>query len=155
MSKNPYADPDSQNEEAVDGARVAANILNRMKAPNKERIMKRINARDARVGKLIEAKMFDFRYLIEVTDSGIQRLLQDIDNRNLAVSLKNTTDEVRSKILQNLSDRRQRVVQEEFTGLPEVRIAEVRLAQRRIMERLEQLRSAGMVKTQDPQDMWV
>jgi flagellar motor switch protein FliG len=62
-----------------------------------------------------------------------------VPHRDVVISLKTAPEPVKEKILQNMSESRQRLVKEEVESLPPMRASDVEAAQRRIIKRLEDL----------------
>ena len=53
----------------------------------------------------IRKKMFVFEDILLLDDRAIQRVLRDVENADLELALKNTTEEVQNVIYKNLSKR--------------------------------------------------
>jgi flagellar motor switch protein FliG len=143
------------NDEKVDGPGIAAQILNRMNTRNKDRIVERIKTAEPALAAKIQEKLYTFEEIATLTPQGVQLLIKEIDHRDLVLSLKAASTAVKGTLLQNMSERKQQVVQDDLAALPPTRLSEVEEAQRRIMNRLDNLRMAGMIKTQSKQDVWV
>lgn len=145
---------DSQDEK-IDGPAVVADILNSMGGEKKNRLVRAIAKRSPELAAQIEEKLFNFDDLLNLHAKGFQILLQEIDQRDLVLSLKTTTQELREAIFNNLSSRRAEMILDEFEALPTVKIREVESAQRRILETLDELRTAGKITTRSPNDVYV
>lgn len=142
-------------DESINGPKIAAAILNRMKGPAKERIVRAIQQREPELAVRIEENLFNFEELTELTPQGMQLLLQSVSQSDLVLSLKTASGQVREAVLRNMSERRQQILLDELAGLPPVRISEVEQAQRRILQVLDELRSLGKLRTQSKNDIWV
>lgn len=135
-------------DESVDGPKIAAEILNRMPSDARERILGSMRQQAPKVVEQVEDKMFRFDQILEVTAQGLQVLLQSITQSDLVLSLKTAAPEVKAVLLSNMTERRRNQILDELGSLPPVRLRDVEDAQRRILQRLEELRTAGSVKTQ-------
>lgn len=142
-------------DEAIDGAKVAAQIINRMKENNKTKIIARIKATNPDIAQRIEEKMFRFDDIADLTDQGVQLLIKEIDHQSLVISLKTASAEVKEMLFKNMSERKKIMVEDDFINLPPMRLSEVETAQRSILNRLDQLRTAGAIRTNDVNDVWV
>lgn len=142
-------------DEVVDGPAIAAQILNRMKTPNKDRLVASIRSAEPALAAKIEEKLFNFDEIAEVAPQGIQLLIKSVDYQDLLYSLKTASPGVKSALLSNMSDRKRSMVEEDFEAVPPLRLVEVEEAQRRIMLKLDELRKAGLVKTTGKKDVWV
>ena len=74
-----------------------------------------------------------------IDDKGIQRILRDVDKRDLALALKVSDEKIRSKIFKNMSERAAAVVKEELEFMGPVKLKEVESAQMRIVDVIKKL----------------
>ncbi len=145
----------SDNDEPVDGARVAAMILNEMRPEQKERLVSALHERAPELAAKIEENLFRFDDIVEISAKGLQTLLGAIDHHDLVLSLKTAKEETKKILLQNMSDRKRQMVEEDFNALPAARLTEVEQAQRRILEILDKLRTEGRITSIGESDLWV
>ena len=89
--------------------------------------------------------MFVFENLLEVDDRGIQRLLREISSDVLIIALKGADDQVRNKILKNMSKRAGEMLQEDLETRGPVRLSEVEQAQREILTVAGRLADEGEI----------
>ncbi len=141
--------------EPVDGPKIVADILNRMNPANKEKIVRAIQASNPEIATKIEEKLFNFDDIAELTPQGVQVLLKEIDQNDLLLSLKTASKKASSALFENMSERRRQIVQSDFENMGQRRLSEVDEAQKRILRKLDELRTAGLIKTQGKQDVWV
>ena len=57
-----------------------------------------------------------FEDVLNVDDRGIQQVLKEVDNEELAVALKAASEELKNKIFKNMSERAAEMVQDEMSG---------------------------------------
>lgn len=143
------------NDEPVDGPKIAAEILNRMDTPNKEKIVQAISKADPRLAQKIQASLWNFDEVTMVTSQGIQLLLNSIQHTDLVLSLKTASEDAKAVLFNNMSDRKAELVREDFAGLPAVKLSDVEAAQQRILKTLDGLRTSGQIRTQSKNDLWV
>ncbi|MPN62963.1 Flagellar motor switch protein FliG [bioreactor metagenome] len=93
----------------------------------------------------IKRKMFLFEDIIGIDDKGVQRILRDVDKRDLALSLKASDEKVRTKIFKNMSERASAVVKEELEFMGPVKLKEVEAAQMRIVDIIKMLEEADEI----------
>lgn len=158
MKSRPPKKPDADLEpggEVVDGPAAAAKILNSMSAANRERILKEISTLDPALAGRIESNLSTFDDLLELTPQSIQRLIQEVDQSDLVVSMKIASDEIKNCLYTNMSERKREQVKDDFDNLPPVRIAQVEDAQHRILAKLEELREKGLIRSQSKKDIYV
>jgi flagellar motor switch protein FliG len=126
-------------DEAVDGAKIAALILSRMPLESQERLVKAMQAADPRIAAKVEDQLFNFERIAELKGQTVQSLLKEVPHRDLVVSLKAAGDKVKERLFQNMSETKQRLVEDDFSSLPPMRVSDVQAAQRRILKKLEEL----------------
>lgn len=142
-------------DEKVDGARIAADILSHMPSANKERILKEMSVRDPEILVKVQDNLLNFNDIASLTPQGMQVLIKSIEHNDLILSLKTASAEVKDAFFINMTERKAALVKEDFAALPKVKLSDVEEAQRRIMKKLEELRSSGQIRTQSKNDVWV
>lgn len=148
-------DDEKTPDEIVDGAGIAAKILNSMRPAARDRIVKAIQAAQPDVATKIEEKLYNFEEIADLQPQGVQILIKEIEHRDLVLSLKTASENIKKVLFENMSDRRRQIVEEDFGALPQVKLRDVEEAQRRIMMKLSALRTSGLLKTQSKNDIWV
>jgi flagellar motor switch protein FliG len=132
----------SQNLAATGGAQLVANILNKSNNATAKLILENIEEKDNPLSIEIKRLMFLFEDIVLIDDKGIQRILRDVDKRDLALALKVSDEKIKTKIFKNMSERASAVVKEELEFMGPVKLKEVEGAQMRIVDiikRLEEL----------------
>ena len=147
-------DADSKDEK-VNGAKIAAEILERMRPENKKRILKEIQVSDPTLAGKIEQNLFNFDQINELTPQSVQLLLKEVSAQDLILALKTASEAARNTIYANMSERKVALVKSEIEALPPTRVSEIEGAQKRIIEKLEELRSKGLIRSLPKQDVWV
>ena len=129
----------SQDMAIAGGAQLVANILNRSTNASAKAMLETIEARDFDLATQIKRLMFLFEDIVTIDDRGIQRILRDVDKRDLALALKISDDKIKQKIFKNMSERAAEVVKEELEFMGPVKLKEVESAQIRIVDIIKQL----------------
>lgn len=124
------------------GAQLVANILNKSNTNAAKQILETIEEKDMNLAVEIKRLMFLFEDIVGIDDKGIQRILRDVDKRDLALALKVSDDKVRNKIFRNMSERAAAVVREELDYMGPVKLKEVESAQMRIVDVIKLLEEA-------------
>lgn len=78
--------------------------------------------------------------LREVSDTGIQFLLRNVDQGDLVGALQGASEEVREKVLSNVSERVRTFLEDEMVALAPAHEEEVRRAQEVVMGHLREIR---------------
>ncbi len=89
--------------------------------------------------------MFVFEDIIRVNDKGIQAMLKEVENNELALALKSASDELKNKIFSNMSERAAQLIREEMEFMGPVRVSDVESAQQKIVDVVRRLEDAGEV----------
>jgi flagellar motor switch protein FliG len=87
--------------------------------------------------------MFVFDDLLEVEDRGIQTLLRGVSTELLKVALKGAEEELKTKILKNMSKRASEMLIEDMEVTGPVKLSDVEVAQKEILAIAKKLEDAG------------
>jgi flagellar motor switch protein FliG len=87
--------------------------------------------------------MFVFEDLLHVNDAGIRELLKEIRNEELTMALKTASDDLKSKIFKNLSQRAAQMLEEDIAMMGPARLSEVESAQQTILAVARKLEKDG------------
>lgn len=129
----------SQNLAIAGGAQLVANILNKSNNAQAKSLLEAIEEKDYSMSIEIKRLMFLFEDIITIDDRGIQRILRDVDKRDLALALKISDEKIKQKIFKNMSERAASVVKEELEFMGPVKLKEVESAQMRIVDIIKAL----------------
>ncbi len=135
----------SQSMSSLGGTKSLASILNKCTTAEAKMILESIEQKNPNLSSEIKRLMFLFEDLMFVDDKGIQRILREVDKKDLAMSLKVADDKLKDKIFANMSERARELLQEELQYMGPVRLKEVETAQTRIVEIVKQLEDAGEI----------
>jgi flagellar motor switch protein FliG len=142
-------------DETVDGAAIAAKILQAMPQEHRGKLLKAIEEKDPQISLKVADNMFNFDDIASLTAQGIQVLLSAIDHRDLVMSFKTASAPVKEIFLTNMSERKAAIVNDDFLTLGKVKLSDVEDAQRRILKILDELRTSGQIRSQSKNDVWV
>ncbi len=127
----------------VGGDKVAASIVNSLKAEQGEALLEEIKERNPELSQRIEDMMFVFDTLLQVDDRGIQALLREISNEVLSVALKGCDPEISDKILGNMSKRAATLLREDMDAKGPIKLSDVEEAQKEILDVARRLADSG------------
>lgn len=128
---------------SVGGVKIAADIMNFVDGTAEAAIMEGIKNLDEDLGQEIEDSMFVFDNLSTVDDRGIQALLREVSSDLLIIALKGADDEVKEKILKNMSKRAAEMLRDDLEASGPVKLSEVEDAQREILGVARRMSDAG------------
>ncbi len=130
------------------GVKAVAEILNRMDRNTERNIFQSIEGTEPAMAEDIRKLMFSFEDIVAIDDRGIQRILREIDQKDLALSLKAAAPDVGKKIYKNMSDRASTLLREEISYLGPTRLRDVEEAQQRIVSIVRRLEESGEIIVQ-------
>lgn len=127
------------------GVESLATILNRVDRATEKKIMESIEARDKDLVEQIKDLMFVFEDIVKLEDRAIQRILREVDNKDLAMSLKGSNQEVKDKIFKNMSERAKIMLTDDMEYMGPVRAKDVQECQSKIVGIIRMLESSGEI----------
>jgi flagellar motor switch protein FliG len=134
-----------QATEKAGGVPTVAEILNLADRATEKSIMEGLESDDPDLVEEIRRLMFVFEDIKMVNDKGIQAVLKEVENDELALALKTASDELKQKIFGNMSERAGNLIKEDMEFMGPVRVSDVESAQQRIVDIVRRLEEAGDV----------
>ena len=128
------------------GVRNAAEILNRAEVEVEKHVMESISDSDPELAEEISDYMFTYDDIALITDAGVQKLLQDVNENDLLMALRASTELIKTKLLSNMSERRRESIQEDLDNLPPVRLKDALAAQKRILTIAKEMSQSGKIE---------
>lgn len=138
----------SQSMESAGGVDKVAEILNLADRATEKTIMEGLEAEDPDLVEQIRRLMFVFEDINLVNDKGIQSVLKEVDNDELALALKTASEGLAEKIFANMSERAAGLIKEDMQFMGPVRVSDVEAAQQRVVDIVRRLEESGEVVIQ-------
>ena len=135
----------SQTFQKVGGVESVAEMLNLADRSTEKGILEALEGQDPDLVEQIRRLMFVFEDILLVNDKGIQAVLKEIENEELALALKTASEELREKIFKNMSERASQLIKEDMEFMGPVRVSDVESAQQKIVDVVRRLEDAGEV----------
>lgn len=136
---------EGQDYTVVGGVDAIVNILSSVDRGTERHILDTLEVNDVELAEEIRKKMFVFEDIIALDDRSIQRVLREIDNADLALSLKSSGAEVQNVIFKNLSTRLGSMIKEDMEYMGPVRLRDVEEAQQKIVNTIRRLEDSGEI----------
>ena len=127
------------------GAKAVAEILNMAGRSTEKTILGDLEKRNPELATEIKNLMFVFEDIVLLDDRSIQRVLREVDSKELSLALKVATDEVKDAIFRNMSERASGLIKEELEFMGPVRLKDVEEAQMKIVEVIRSLEEEGEI----------
>ncbi|MDZ4863722.1 MAG: flagellar motor switch protein FliG [Gemmatimonadota bacterium] len=125
------------------GPAAVAKVLTLASGTVEKAIIEAITQRNHDLAQQISNLMFAFEDLTTLDGKAMQRILRDVESKELALALKAASEELRAHIMKNMSERAAAALQEEMEFLGPVRVKDVEAAQSRIIAAVRMLEEAG------------
>lgn len=120
-------------------------ILNSVDRGTEKYIMETLEIEDPELADVIKSRMFVFEDIVTLDSRSIQRFLREVENNQLAVALKGTSEDVQKIIFANMSKRMADMIREDMQFMGPVRIRDVEEAQQKIVNTIRKLEDAGEI----------
>jgi len=127
--------------EQIGGAKMLAEVLNRMSQSSENRILESIEEANVELATDVRNLMFTFDDILKLDDVSMRVLLEAVDREVLACALKIIDGEMREKIFKNMSKRAAEMLKEDIEVMPPKRLSEVEKNQRTIIETAKRLKN--------------
>jgi flagellar motor switch protein FliG len=128
------------------GLKMAAALLNSLDKNISKTLLIALEERNAELGAGIRQKMFTFEDLTLLDSASLQKILREIDMRDLAVSLKSASEKLKTTLLACISKRAAETVNEEMSFMGPLKLKDIEAAQQRIIEVVRRLESEGEIE---------
>lgn len=120
-------------------------IINRVDRGTERHIMETLEEKDPDLAEEIKRRLFVFEDIAGMDDRSLQRVLRDVDMKDLALALKGATEELRQKFYKNMSRRAAEMLKEDMDFMGPVRVRDVEEAQQKIVNVVRALEDAGEI----------
>lgn len=141
--------------EEIDGKSVLAGILKYMDYHSEEKILEELEHDDRELAGIIKESIYTIDLILKMDDKDIQYVLRDFENSELAVIIKGKNDKVRSKLLDNLSERRRVMIEEESIYLGEMRRSDVDKSTKELIQYMMDLEKKDLIKIPRGDEKWI
>ena len=133
----------NQDYTIIGGVDAVVDILNTVDRGTEKHIMETLEIEEPELADEIRKKMFVFEDILLLDDRAIQRVLRDVENADLELALKSSTEEVQNVIFRNLSKRLAAMIKEDMDFMGPVRMKDVEEAQQKIVAVIRKLEDSG------------
>lgn len=135
----------SQQFEKAGGVESVAEILNVIDRATERSLLENLAQEDPDLVEEIRRLMFVFEDINKFADRDIQTVLKNVENSQWAMALKGATEELKQKILGNMSKRAAGLLIEEMEYLGPVRASNVEQVQQQIVDIIRRLEDMGEI----------
>jgi len=130
---------------AAGGVGSLADILNKSDRATERNILTHLGESHPDLAEEVRSLLFVFEDLLKLDDRTIQLVLKEVDSKDLALALRGASDDVKERILANMSQRAAETLREEMELMPPQRRRAVEEAQTRVVAVVRRLEDDGAI----------
>ncbi|WP_077617813.1 flagellar motor switch protein FliG [Bacillus sinesaloumensis] len=127
------------------GVEAVVEVLNGVDRSTERTILDALEIQDPELAEEIKKRMFVFEDIVTLDNRAIQRVIRDVENEDLMLSLRVASEEVKEIVFKNMSKRMVETFKEEMEYMGPVRLRDVEEAQSRIVAVIRRLEEAGEI----------
>jgi flagellar motor switch protein FliG len=135
----------TQDYTAAGGIEAVVEVLNSVDRSTERTILDALEIQDPELAEEIKKRMFIFEDIVTLDNRSIQRVIRDVENEDLQLSLKVASEEVKEIVFNNMSQRMADTFKDEMEFMGPVRLRDVEEAQSRIVAVIRRLEEAGEI----------
>ena len=135
----------SGDQTVVGGLNSVVEMINCVDRGTERNILETLTMTDAELAEAIRKSMFVFEDIIKLSPQSMQRVLRDVNQKDLTTALKGANPEVKNFILSNLSKRQQELVLDDLNDLGPLKLKDVEAAQQKIVTIVRLLDDSGEI----------
>ncbi len=129
----------------VGGVKAVAEMLNNVDRGAEKNILGNLERENPELATEIKNLMFVFEDVLLLDDRAMQRVLKEIDTKELSMALKGASEELQTKFFKNMSSRAAEMIKEEMEIMGPVRLKDVEDVQQRIVDVVRRLEEDGEI----------
>lgn len=130
---------------AATGVEALADILTHSARSTERNVLDGLDDADAELAEEIRRRLLTFEDIVSLDDRSIQAVLREADQKDLVLALRGVSQEIRERLLTNLSARAAQMVVDDLESQPPQRRRTVEDAQGRIVGIVRRLEEAGTI----------
>jgi len=142
----------SQQFEKAGGVGSVAEMLNVIDRTTERSLLENLAQEDPDLVEEIRRLMFVFEDITKFSDRDIQSVLKNVESSQWAMALKGASEELKEKILNNMSKRAADMLREEMDYLGPVRLSNVEQVQQQIVDIIRTLEDSGEITLQNNEE---
>ncbi|SEB03349.1 flagellar motor switch protein FliG [Thalassobacillus cyri] len=127
------------------GIPAVVEVLNGVDRSTERTILDALEIQDPDLAEEIKKRMFVFEDIVTLDNRAIQRVIREVENDDLRLSLKVASEEVKEIVFNNMSQRMAETFQEEMEFMGPVRLKDVEEAQTRTVAVIRRLEEVGEI----------
>ncbi len=127
------------------GVESVVSILNRVDRGTEKTILEALAEENPELADEIKRRMFVFEDIVLLDNRSVQRILREIDAKDLSMAMKTASEDVKNLVFRNMSKRAVELLKEDMGYMGPVRLRDVEEAQQKIVNVIRQLEDSGEI----------
>src|ERR687883_254584 len=133
---------------SVGGTQFLVNMLTTVDRGTEKQILEYLDSSNGDLAAEVRKLMFVFDDLVRLDDRSLQRVLREVDSKDLSLAMRGTSEELQERIFRNQSTRAAQALKEEMEIGGPVRLRQVEEAQQRIVNVVRRLEDSEEIVVQ-------
>jgi flagellar motor switch protein FliG len=133
---------------SVGGTQYLVNMLTSVDRGTEKQILEYLDGANSELAAEVRKLMFVFDDLVRLDDRSLQRVLREVDSKDLSLAMRGTSEELQERIFRNQSTRAAQALREEMEIGGPVRLRQVEEAQQRIVNIVRRLEDSEEIVVQ-------
>lgn len=129
----------------IGGVKAVAEMLNSVDRGSEKNILGNLERENPELATEIKNLMFVFEDVMLLDDRSMQRVLKEIDTKELAMALKGASEELQDKFFRNMSSRASEMIKDDMEFMGPIRLKDVEEVQQRIVDVIRRLEEDGEI----------
>ena len=120
-------------------------LINSADRTTERNIMEYLEENDPELAEDIKKRLFVFEDILRLDDRALQRIMREVDMKDLSLALKGATEELKAKFFKNMSKRAAEMLKEDMDYMGPVRVKDVEEAQQKVVNVVRGLEEQGEI----------
>jgi flagellar motor switch protein FliG len=135
----------TQSFTAVGGVKSLVDVINCVDRQTEKMILESLTENSPEIAEEVKKMMFVFEDITTLDDASIQKVLREVEIKELGLALKGVGEEVQTRIFKNMSERAANMLKEDMEFMGPVRLRAVEEAQQRVVGVIRRLEESGEI----------
>ena len=127
------------------GIDAVVSLINSADRTTERNIMEYLEENDPELAEEIKKRLFVFEDILRLDDRALQRIMREVDMKDLSLALKGATEELKAKFFKNMSKRAAEMLQEDMDYMGPVRVKDVEESQQKVVNIVRGLEEQGEI----------
>jgi flagellar motor switch protein FliG len=129
----------------IGGIKSVAELLNNMDRGAVKNILGNLERENPQLATDIKNLMFVFEDILLLDDRSMQRMLKEVDTKDLSMALKGASEDLQAKFFRNMSSRAAEMIREDIEYMGPIRVKQVEEVQQKVVDIVRRLEEDGEI----------